>query len=78
VNQTYQEHYGDVQKEGNDGVGEQGPSANAVDVFHTHVRHLPEDPDASIHNGAGRSIVVKRDKGVHLELSGTENALNHD
>lgn len=49
-----------------------------MDVAHCELGQLSEDQNEGVHNGAGRSVVVERDKGVHLELLGAQNALDHD
>lgn len=47
-------------------------------MVHGQVRDLEEESDAAVHDSADRGKVVERDHGVHLELSGAEEALDHD
>ena len=75
---TYQEDDRNIEKEGDTGVGEESEATDAVDVAHCEDGQLSEDQNEGVHDGAGRSVVVERNKGVHLELLGAQNALNHD
>ena len=42
------------------------------------MRHLNEQAGDAVHDSASRREVVKRDKGVHLELGGGEELLDHN
>lgn len=75
---TYQEDNGDVQHEGDHGVGQESPDADVVDVVHSQGGNLKEQSSDTVHDSADRSEVVKRDKRVHLVLRGAEQALHHD
>lgn len=74
---TYQEHDGNVEQESHRGIGNQSKTANTVDVIHGDGVELGEQEDQAVHDGTGWSVVVKRDKRVHLELSTAEKALDH-
>jgi len=73
-----QEDDGYVQQEGNHGVGKEDPDADTVDVVHGETGNLQEQSNASVHNGADGGEVIQRDHGVHLVLSGAEQALHHN
>lgn len=78
MDETYQENDGDVQQEGDHSVGDQNPDTNAVDVVHGEVGDLQEKSNGTVHHSANRRKVVQGDHGVHLELSGAEQALHHN
>lgn len=48
-----------------------------VDLGHGNLGDLPEQGDNTVHDGANGSKVVEGDEGVHLEVGGAEQALNH-
>jgi len=75
--QTYQEDDRDVESKSDHGVGEQDKPSEIVDVGHGHFGHLDDQGDDSVHKGAGRSEVVERNQGIHLELGRGKQALNH-
>ena len=75
---TYQENNRNVEHEGNGRINEEREAADAVDVIHGQDRQLGEQADYAVHDCAGRSIVVERDKGIHLEFRGAEQSLNRD
>ena len=75
---SYQEHNRDVKKESNNGIGQQCPHTNVVDVVHGEVRDLKEQGSDTVHDSTDRSEVVEGDKRVHLVLSRAKKALNHD
>lgn len=78
MDETYQEHDRHVQQERNKGVGQEREKTDAVDIAHGHTRNLNKHGDHTVDNGAGRSVIVQRDEGVHLELGGAQHTLNHD
>lgn len=73
-----EEDDGDVEQEGDKGVGKQGEDSDAVDVGHAHAGNLNEQGDDAVDDGTSRGVVVEGDKGVHLELGGAQHALDHD
>lgn len=75
---TYQEDNRNVQHESDHGVGQESKQSNVVDVAHGHLGDFEEESSDTVHNSADRSKVVEGDKRVHLELSGAQQALNHD
>lgn len=75
---TYQENDGDVQQEGDHSIGDQNPDTHTIDMVHGEFRDLQEKSNGAIHDSANRRKVVQGDHGVHLELSGAEQALHHD
>ena len=75
---TYQEDDGHIEHEGNDGVQQESPDTNVVDMAHGQVGNLEEQSSSTVHDGADRSKVVQRDQGVHLVLGGAEQTLDHD
>lgn len=64
----YQEDNGNVEEESDAGIGEQCKKANAVNVDHGQSGELGNHENHAIDDGAGGSIVVERDEGVHLEI----------
>lgn len=75
---SYQEHNGSVQHESNQGVGDESHDTKRVNIVHRHARDIGEEGDNAVGDGAGGSIVVERDKRVHLELGRAEETLDHD
>ena len=73
---AYQEHNGDVQQECYHGVGKQDAKANIVDVAHVHFGHFNDEGSDAVHDGANGCKVVQRHERIHLEFSGTEQALD--
>lgn len=76
--ETYQEHDSDVQHECNNGVQDQSEEADAINVAHGHARHLDEEGNDTVDQGACGCVVVQGHKGVHLELGRAQHALDHD
>lgn len=75
---THQEDNGDVEQESDQGVAKERESADAVDIGHGQAGEFAEQTDNTVHDGAGRGVVVQRNKRVHLELGGAEQTLDHD
>lgn len=75
---TYQQNNRGVKKESNQCVGNESSDTETVDITHGKTGSLSEKGDDTVSDGAGRGVVVERDQGVHLELSGTEQTLDHD
>lgn len=75
---TYQEDDRDVEEECNEGVAKEREGTDTPNIGHGHARQLAEQADDAVHDGASGSVVVQRNEGVHLELGGAEQALDHD
>lgn len=75
---AYQEDNRNVQSESNCCVQEQSDESDVVDVTHSHFGYFDKKCDDTIDDGAGRCVVVKRDKRVHFELGRRQDALHHD
>ena len=72
-----QEHNGDVEAESAKAVQEEVEEADAVDISHGKSRDLPEKSNDAVHEGADGSEVVERNQGIHLELGGAQETLDH-
>jgi hypothetical protein len=75
---AYQQDNGSVKKESNQCVGNESTDTEAVDITHSKTGSLSEEGNNAVGDGAGRGVVVQRDQGVHLELGGAEQTLDHD
>lgn len=75
---AYQEDNGNVKHKGNDGVEEQSPDTDVVDVAHGQVGNLKEESGGTVHDSADGSKVVERHQGVHLVFGRAEQTLDHD
>ena len=73
-----QQDDGGVEEEGNQGVGNESTESEAVDVAHGDAGKIGEEGDDTVGHGTGGGVVVKRDQGVHLELGGAKETLDHD
>lgn len=73
---TYQEYHGDIQHESDQSVDDEREYTNVENIPKCHVGHFDEKCDYSIHKGARRSEVIKRDQRIHLELSGAQESLH--
>lgn len=77
-NESYQKNNGGVKKESNQRVGNQSHDTKRVNVVHSHTGNIGEESNDAVGDGTGGSVVVQGDERVHLELSGAEQALDHD
>lgn len=75
--QTYQQDDRDVEHESAATVQEEGEETNVVNVVHGNLGDLPDQGNHSVHDSADRGEVVDGNKGVHLEVCGAEQALDH-
>lgn len=73
-----QEDNRDVEHEGNNGVGKEGPDTNVVDMTYGQVGNLEEQSRETVHDSANGGKVVQRNQRVHLVLGGAEQTLDHD
>lgn len=73
-----QEYDGNVEQESNNGVGQESPDTNVVDVTHGEVGNLKEESGDTVHDSANGGKIVQRDQRVHLVLGRTEETLDHD
>lgn len=74
----YQKDNRCVKKESNQCVGNESHDTKRVNVVHSHARNIGEESNDAVGDGTGGSVVVQGNKGVHLELSRAEQALDHD
>lgn len=74
---TYQQHDGNVEEEGNEGIGDESRDTKSVDIGHGHAGDFSEERHDTVEEGAGGRIVVERDHRVHLEFGGAEKTLDH-
>ena len=75
---TYEQNNGSVKKESNQCVGNESSDTETVDITHGKTGSLSKEGDDTVGDSAGRGVVVQRDQGIHLELGGAEQTLNHD
>lgn len=75
---TYQKHRRDVEQECNHGICQQDHGSYGVNVVHSDAGSLNKQGEQGVGDGACRGIVVQRHQGVHLEVAGAEEALDHD
>lgn len=75
---AYQQDNGGVKKESNQCVGNESTDTETVDITHGETGSLNEESDDTVSHSAGRGVVVQRNQGIHLELCGAEQTLDHD
>jgi len=73
-----QEDDGNVEQESNNGIGQESPDTNVVDVTHGEIGNLKEESGDTVHDSANGSEVVERNQRVHLVLGRAEETLDHD
>ena len=75
---AYQEDDGDVEEEGDHGVGDEDADAHILHLAPAHARDFEEERDGAVHDGADGGEVVQAHERVHLELRAGEQLLHHD
>jgi hypothetical protein len=75
---SYQKNNRGIKKESNQRVGNESHDTKRVNIVHSHAGDIGEESNDAVGDSAGGSVVVQGDEGVHLELGGAEQALDHD
>lgn len=73
-----QQNDGSIEKESNERVGNESTDSETVDVTHGDAGKIGEEGDKAVGDSAGGGVVVEGDQGVHLELGGAEQTLDHN